>query len=77
MARCYEEEDKLEDSLEEYKKIVEVNQNDKFSQEKVKVLQKKVDELNEKRKEEVVDGLKNLGNSVLGYFGLSLDNFKM
>lgn len=37
----------------------------------------KVDEINEKRKEEVMSGLKNIGNSVLGYFGLSLDNFKM
>ena len=33
--------------------------------------------MNEKRKEEVVSGLKNIGNSILGYFGMSLDNFKM
>jgi hypothetical protein len=25
----------------------------------------------------VIGGLKNIGNSLLGYFGLSLDNFKM
>ena len=24
-----------------------------------------------------MSGLKNIGNSVLGYFGMSLDNFKM
>ena len=24
-----------------------------------------------------MDGLKNIGNSVLGYFGMSLDNFKL
>ena len=53
------------------------NHSDKFVEEKVKALQKKVDELNEKRKEEVIGGLKNIGNSVLDYFGLSLDNFKM
>ena len=28
-------------------------------------------------KEEVVGNLKTLGNSVLGYFGMSVDNFKM
>jgi hypothetical protein len=28
-------------------------------------------------KDEVVGNLKNLGNSVLGYFGMSVDNFKM
>lgn len=24
-----------------------------------------------------MDGLKNIGNSVLGYFGMSIDNFKL
>jgi hypothetical protein len=28
-------------------------------------------------KDEVVGGMKKLGNSVLGYFGMSIDNFKM
>lgn len=28
-------------------------------------------------KKEAIDGLKSIGNSLLGYFGLSLDNFKM
>ena len=40
-------------------------------------LQKKVDQLNEKRKDEVISGLKNIGNSILGYFGMSIDNFQM
>ena len=31
----------------------------------------------EKMKEEVMGGMKKLGNSVLGYFGMSIDNFKM
>ena len=29
------------------------------------------------KKIEAIDGLKNIGNSVLGYFGMSLDNFKL
>jgi len=28
-------------------------------------------------KEEVIGGLKNLGNMFLGNFGMSIDNFKM
>jgi hypothetical protein len=31
----------------------------------------------EKMKEEVIGGLKNLGNMFLGNFGMSIDNFKM
>jgi hypothetical protein len=31
----------------------------------------------EKMKEEVMGGLKNLGNMFLGNFGMSIDNFKM
>jgi len=31
----------------------------------------------EKMKNEVLGNLKNLGNMVLGKFGMSLDNFKM
>ena len=33
--------------------------------------------ISEEKKKEVIDGLKNIGNSVLGYFGMSLDNFKL
>lgn len=36
-----------------------------------------VKERQEKMKEEVLGKLKDLGNSVLGRFGMSLDNFKM
>ena len=25
----------------------------------------------------MIDGLKSIGNNILGYFGMSLDNFKM
>ena len=31
----------------------------------------------EKMKDEVVGNLKTMGNSLLGYFGMSVDNFKM
>lgn len=50
--------------------------SDGYVRQKVIGLEVKVKELQEKRKQEVMSGLKNLGNTVLGYFGMSLDNFK-
>ncbi|GAA5975214.1 hypothetical protein JCM5350_000188 [Sporobolomyces pararoseus] len=38
---------------------------------------KAIDIQQQKEKDEVLDKLKNLGNTVLGKFGFSLDNFKM
>ncbi len=43
----------------------------------LKELDLKVKEDMEIKKKEAIDGLKNIGNSVLGYFGMSLDNFKL
>lgn len=43
----------------------------------MKELEGKVAILNEKRKDEVLSGLKTIGNNILGYFGMSLDNFKL
>ncbi len=39
-------------------------------------LEKRQKEKAEKMKEECVDKLKGLANGVLGYFGMSTDNFK-
>ena len=40
-------------------------------------LSKKINERNEKLKEEMLGKLKDVGNKLLGKFGLSLDNFHM
>lgn len=44
---------------------------------KRKQLAKQIDERNEKLKAEMLGKLKEVGNKVLGKFGMSLDNFKM
>ena len=54
-----------------------MNPSDIKSQIKVKQLEQVVAELNQKRKKEVLDGLKGIGNSFLGLFGMSLDSFKL
>lgn len=45
--------------------------------EKRRQLAKRIDERNEKLKEEMLGKLKDVGNKILGKFGMSLDNFKM
>ena len=74
-ANYYYKKEMWEESFEDFKLLKE-----KFSkpnEQILKELEKKVNKINEERKEEVVDGLKKVGNSVLGYFGMSLDNFKL
>lgn len=40
-------------------------------------LAKKIEERNEKLKQEMLGKLKEVGNKILGKFGMSVDNFKM
>jgi tetratricopeptide (TPR) repeat protein len=77
LASYLEKSDQLEEALEQNKKLLELTPKDIKVHLKVKELEKRVEEKQEQQKKEVIDGLKSIGNSVLGYFGLSLDNFKM
>lgn len=44
---------------------------------KIKKLEKRIEERNEKMKDEMLGKLKDIGNTILGKFGMSLDNFKL
>lgn len=71
-------QEKPDEALEEYKKILPLDpQNEGHYKKKMFVLEKEAAELMEKRKNEALDGLKKLGNTILNPFGISLDNFKM
>ena len=67
-------------ALEDAKKILEVDpefQNQLLKHKIIPELEKLQKEKFDKMKDEVMGNMKKLGNSVLGYFGMSVDNFKM
>lgn len=73
---CFEQTEQIEDALRDAKKALELSPTNRDIQKHVKRLQKLDDERMEKLKEETMGKLKDLGNSILGNFGMSLDNFK-
>lgn len=61
----------------DYDKILELDPSLSQYESKRKRLAKQIEERNEKLKEEMLGKLKDVGNKILGKFGMSLDNFKM
>lgn len=76
-AKLYEDTDKLDESLADYKKILELEPDYVEARAVIPRLSQKIDERNEKLKEEMLGKLKELGNMVLRPFGLSTNNFQM
>eukprot|EP00550_Attheya_septentrionalis_P007823 CAMPEP_0198286654 /NCGR_PEP_ID=MMETSP1449-20131203/5678_1 /TAXON_ID=420275 /ORGANISM="Attheya septentrionalis, Strain CCMP2084" /LENGTH=301 /DNA_ID=CAMNT_0043984439 /DNA_START=159 /DNA_END=1064 /DNA_ORIENTATION=+ len=74
--QAYENSDRTEDALQDAKKALLLEPKNVGARKHVTRLQKIEDERLEKLKEETMAKLKDLGNSILGNFGLSLDNFK-
>lgn len=73
---CYEQTEQIEDALQDAKRALELSPSNRDIKKHVNRLQKLEDERMEKLKEETMGKLKDLGNSILGNFGMSLDNFK-
>ncbi|XP_050293749.1 tetratricopeptide repeat protein 1 isoform X3 [Anthonomus grandis grandis] len=76
-AKLYEDSDKLDESLEDFKKLLELDPGNKDALAATVRLPPKINEKNEKLKEEMMGKLKDLGNVILRPFGLSTDNFKL
>jgi tetratricopeptide (TPR) repeat protein len=69
--------DKLDESLADYKRVLELDPNCSEAIVASNELQLQINERNEKLKKEMLSKLKDLGNVVLRPFGLTTDNFKL
>ena len=76
-ANLYEETDKLDESLQDYKKVIELDPDNNEARSALIRLPPKINERNEKLKTEMMGKLKDLGNLILKPFGLSTNNFQM
>jgi tetratricopeptide (TPR) repeat protein len=74
---AYERTERTEEALQDAKVALELDgPSNVMARKAVQRLQKLEDQRLEKLKEETMGKLKELGNSLLGNFGLSLDNFQ-
>lgn len=73
---AYEKLDDLDRALADHEKVLTLDEGNASSRAAVDRLKPIVEERREKMKEEMLGKLKDLGNTVLGKFGMSLDNFK-
>ncbi|XP_049883480.1 tetratricopeptide repeat protein 1 [Pectinophora gossypiella] len=76
-AQSYEATDKLDESLADFKKILELDPSHKEAQKALVRLPPMIEEKNEKLKTEMLGKLKDLGNMILKPFGLSTENFQL
>jgi tetratricopeptide (TPR) repeat protein len=74
-AQAYEKLEDLESALGDWKKVLEIDPLLLKARSERYRLESTIKERNEKMKDEMLGKLKDLGNTVLGKFGMSLDNF--
>ena len=75
-AQAREELEKMQEALDDMKKVVEIDPSVAEARRAVPRLQMAAEKKAEELKEQMMGQLKELGNSLLGKFGMSLDNFK-
>ena len=76
-AEALEKLDKLEEALADFDAVLKIDPTVRAAVQGHDRLQKIVHERQEKMKAEMMDKLKGFGNTILGKFGLSTDNFQM
>mmetsp|Transcript_51088 Transcript_51088/g.103908 ORF Transcript_51088/g.103908 Transcript_51088/m.103908 type:complete len:269 (+) Transcript_51088:69-875(+) len=75
-AQAYETEKKICEAFDDFQRALKLDPSNRIAQMGSQRLEKAAGEEREKQKEEMLGKLKDLGNSLLGNFGMSLDNFK-
>ncbi|ONK61642.1 uncharacterized protein A4U43_C08F32080 [Asparagus officinalis] len=75
-AEAHEKLDHLEEAIADMKKVTELDPSNDQARRAIRRLEPLAEEKREKMKEEMIGKLKEMGNSVLGRFGMSVDNFK-
>ncbi|KAL9251461.1 Tetratricopeptide repeat protein 1-like protein, partial [Drosera capensis] len=75
-ADAYERLERFEDAIGDYKKILQLEPSNNEARSNILRLEPKAREKAEKMKEEMIGKLKEMGNSILGRFGMNVDNFK-
>lgn len=75
-AEAHEKLEHFEDALTDLKKILELDPSNGQARKSIRRLEPLAAEKQEKMKEEAIAKLKEMGNSILGKFGMSVDNFK-
>ncbi|KAI4354433.1 hypothetical protein L6164_003294 [Bauhinia variegata] len=73
---AHEKLEHFEEAIADMKKILEIDPSNDQARKSVRRLEPLAAEKREKMKEEMIAKLKDMGNSVLGRFGMSTDNFK-
>ncbi|XP_043250402.1 tetratricopeptide repeat protein 1 [Colletes gigas] len=76
-AQLYEETDKLDEALADFKKILTYDSSHAEANSAVRRLPSLIEEKNAKLAKEMFGKLKDLGNMVLKPFGLSTNNFRL
>lgn len=76
-SQAYEKLDKMDEALADAKKVYEIDPSYPKIAVTVRRLEKTCEERMNKLKDEALGKLKELGNTILGNFGMSVDDFKM
>ncbi|KAG6467032.1 tetratricopeptide repeat protein 1-like [Zingiber officinale] len=75
-AEAHEKLENYEEAIADLKKVIELDPSNDQGRRWIRRLEPIAAEKREKMKEEMIGKLKEMGNSLLGRFGMNLDNFK-
>ncbi|XP_050367679.1 uncharacterized protein LOC126786022 [Argentina anserina] len=75
-AEAHEKLEHFEEAIADMKKILELDPSNDQARKAIRRLEPLAEAKREKIKEEMIGKLKDMGNSLLGRFGMSVDNFK-